>query len=497
MELVKIVTSSEMARVEAKSIHEGADPAEYMRLAGLHLAAQVDEYIKEHKKEERLLLLCGRGNNGGDAFAMAEILAKQKYRIKAYILFEDKELSTLNLFYKKRCIKAGIEVILIRSAYEITIEKEDIIIDGLLGTGFHGTLEGLMSEVVERANASHNPIIAIDIPSGLSGNDGCTDGSIMASLTICLGLPKIGLFINKGFDRVGVVRVVNFGMLPKFADEMETAAQLLISKSLKLPPIKRSRHKYQAGYVLAFSGSVSMPGAAALSTLAALRGGAGIVRLYSALGTVCPQLSAEVIHCHFDTADLSPIYHELKRASSLYFGPGLGRGSDVKALLDMLLKEANIPIILDADGLFLLGESDLRNKKIVLTPHRKEALRLMGVPDGDLDDRELFTRLHNYVNYHGVIVVLKGAPTFIFRKDAPVVIVDRGSPGMATAGSGDVLTGLLSALVATGGDLFEKVALAVALHAIAGEIAAIEMTPYCMIASDIIAALPESFSSLE
>lgn len=502
MKLIKVVTSSEMARVEAKSLHEGGDAAEYMRKAGIQLASALEHYIAEKQLKNPILLLCGRGNNGGDAYCMGEILAKAKYQVKAYALFEDDKVSELNLLYKKRCIKAGIEVVSLADIGQFQMGDGDIIVDGLLGTGFHGEIEGLMAGVIEKVNERKNPVFAIDIPSGLNGNDGSIAKLAMqASLTVSLGQPKMGLFINKGFDYVGEVSHVDFGMDLKFVEEMEIAAELLDSTSLRedFPKRRRSCHKYEAGYVLGFSGSPHMPGAAILSTLAAMRSGAGIVRLYSAKGTFCPSLAPEVIHCHWDLHHLDSIKEEMKRARSIYMGPGMGKGEDERQLVHFVLREAKCPIILDADALSLLEYADLKSaaRPVIMTPHRKEALRLMGVPQGNLDDRELFIRIHNFVNYHRVIFLLKGAPTFIFRPQHAPIISVRGSPGMATAGSGDVLTGILAALLAAGQDPLIAACFGTNFHGISGEIAAAEKTAMSMIASDMITALPDAYGTIK
>ncbi|HEY5260267.1 MAG TPA: NAD(P)H-hydrate dehydratase, partial [Rhabdochlamydiaceae bacterium] len=335
-------------------------------------------------------------------------------------------------------------------------------------------------------NKSDLPILALDIPSGLNGTTGEVESvAIDAVGTIFLGLPKIGFFLEKGWDHVGDLAGVDFGLPEKFMEEVKEEALLLDPTSLHLPPMNRSRYKYQAGYVLGIAGSPQMPGAAALAAAGVLRSGAGIVRLFSMPDTPTDQLLAEVIHEEYD---LKRIKEESKRAAAYFVGPGLGRTAATEKLLKQLLASLRLPTVLDADALYFLAKNPSTKlpKQSILTPHHGEMEKL-------LKKKPTLKTCQAYVEKHKATLVLKGAPSIVFHPGKKPLVIAHGDPGMATAGSGDVLTGILAGLLAQKMTPDEAAALGVYLHARAGEIAGLNLTSYCMIASDILKYLPQAF----
>ncbi|MGE5195899.1 MAG: NAD(P)H-hydrate dehydratase, partial [Anaerolineae bacterium] len=366
------------------------------------------------------------------------------------------------------------------------------------GTGFRGRAEGSLAKAIEKANHVKLPIIAIDIPSGVDGNTGDVGSvAINAALTVYLGLPKTGFFWGEGWNHVGLLRRADFGLPQEFVDQAKPQAHLVDSATLSnlLPPLKRNRHKYQAGYTLAFAGSVEMPGAAILSTSAAMRSGCGILRLFHPVdaASALSFSSVEVIKEGWDLKHLARILEESRRASSLLMGPGMGRGPLVQKALKKLLSTLSLPCILDADALYFLSEhpDTILPEKTVLTPHHQEMRRLLPQKDVTRETCQAF------VDEKKVTLVLKGAPTWIFCPSELPLIIPRGDPGMATAGTGDVLAGMIAALLAQKLGSKEAAALAVFLHALAGEIAASEKTSYCLVASDLLDYLPRAFSHLK
>ncbi|MDN3504954.1 MAG: NAD(P)H-hydrate dehydratase [Rhabdochlamydiaceae bacterium] len=500
MEQIKVVSAAQMAQAEAQSVSDGANGAEYMKAAGRALFHLIEETIEQKELDKRVVLLIGKGNNGGDAYTAGTILLKEKYDVRIYHLFDDKEVSELNLYHKKKCIKHGAEIIQITSADELVFHPTELVIDGLVGTGFSGKLEGLYAEVIRKVNQSHVVVLSIDIPAGVNGDNGRVEGeAIHASVTGYLGQPKIGFFINQGFDRVGALHQLDFGLDRSYVDSMESMAYLVDHHTFayELPKYKRTRHKYEAGYVLAFAGSPSMPGAASLSTLAALRAGAGIVRLYTPKNTHLYHLAPEVIHSEWMTDNFASLNSELSRAKSLYIGPGLGREIEARKLLDYILQNFAKPIVLDADAIFHLRDRDLSqfDHPLVLTPHRKECMYLLGI-EQKIEDLKLFAQIQEYVEKNRVVLVLKGAPTVIFRPHEKPSIVVSGDPAMATAGSGDVLTGVIAALLAQGIEPYMASALGTTIHGLSGEIASGEKTVFSVIASDLIEYLHEAIFHL-
>lgn len=497
MDTIKVVTAREMARLEAISIKEGMNSADYMNQAGRGIAEWIESLIVEHDLDRQVVLLVGKGNNGGDAFRAGRILLKEKYRVRAYVMHSESEGSELNIYHRKKFIKHGGEVCPIASVEDLEIFPNELIVDGLLGTGFNGECKGLLREVIEYVNAKKVPVLSIDIPSGLSGDTGLLGKtSICSSYTAYLGQPKLGFFINEGYSVVGYLKSIDFGLEDHYVDAMQTEAFLVEKSALisLLPPIHKTRHKYQAGYVIGITGSKKMPGAAMLSSLATLRGGAGMVRVYTPEDGGHYLLAAEVIH---DRWNKEAIIQEMHRAKSLYIGPGMGRDEEAKKLVFDMLKVSKIPMVIDADALYHIAQCDLSEYKqpMILTPHRRECLHLLGL-NKDIKDQELMKAIREYVSHNRSILILKGAPTFIFRPDQPPFIILCGDPGMATAGSGDVLTGILAALLAQGLNMEQAALLGVALHGTAGEQAAEDKTSYSIIASDLIDYLHEAFTHL-
>lgn len=481
----KVVTADEMARVEKLAYTQGHSDAQFMDNAAQAIGGIAETFIAKHGLDRQVSLLAGKGNNGGDAYTAGMRLLEKGFSVSAFPLYPLESCSPLCRERRQQFERAGGKI---QAAGTFPFGDKGIILDGVVGTGFQGKAEGILAAAITQANQSKLPILSIDIPSGVNGNTGEVGSvAIRARETICLGLPKLGFFIGNGWDYVGVLVQADFGLPTRFTDQAQAEAYLLNEQNLFLPVVKRSRHKYEAGYVLGVAGSKAMAGAALLSCLAALRSGAGIVRLFHAPDMPHCYAPFEVIKEPYDS---DRIMEECKRASSLFIGPGLGRTSETKKLLKNLLPLLTLPVICDADALYFLDECELP-KSCILTPHRGEMQRLLsGHPP-------VLSQCQAYAEQKNTTIVLKGGPTFIFHPRTKPLIVTRGDPGMATAGSGDVLTGVLAALAAQKCDLRTTAALGAYLHGIAGEIAALKKTSYGLIASDIIASLPEAFLSIE
>jgi len=490
----KIISAREMARIEKKSIEAGASSERYMLKAGEGIASHVEAFMQKHQEKE-ITLLVGKGNNGGDAFVAGALLLKKGYTVHAYHLFKTEESSSLCQKYEKAFKQASGTVTFPSKTTDITLAG--VILDGLLGTGFQGEVKGLLLDVIELANASKCPVISIDIPSGVDGNTGqASPTAIEATETIFLGLPKIGFFLNGGYNFIGALRSVDFGIEATYLDEAKTSAAFLNKVALQplLPPLTRTRHKYQAGYLLAVAGSPGMAGAAMLTSLAALRTGAGIVRLFHPFGMESEFLRApyEIIRTPYKK-EIAPILLEMKRAAACLIGPGLGKETNLTTFLKKLFSKITVPTVIDADGLFHLKEViDHPSFPCVLTPHHQEMLRLLDKTQFD----DVLAECQTFVNERQVTLALKGAPTFIFHPHEVPLVIARGDPGMATAGTGDVLTGMIGALLAQKLKPRAAAALGVYLHARAGELVARAHTSYDLIASDLLEALPEVFKEI-
>jgi hydroxyethylthiazole kinase-like uncharacterized protein yjeF len=474
----KIVTAEEMKRIEGMAYAQGHLEGTFMDNAGMAIAHIVENFIMTLKLDKEVTLLAGKGNNGGDAFTAGALLLSRGFSVQAYHPFPLENCTPLCQQKAKQFEQAG---------GKKATEMRGVLLDGLVGTGFQGKVEGVLANTISQANQSHLPILSIDIPSGVNGNTGeVGSAAIQALATIYLGLPKIGFFIGQGWDFVGELIGADFGLPSRFTDQAKAEAYLVDEGKLFLPPIRRSRHKYETGYVLGIAGSMTMSGAAALACMGAFRAGAGIVRLFHSSDMETSSLPWEIIR---EERDILRILEECSRAAALFVGPGLGRTREEEKFLQKLLPKLSLPMVLDADALFFLPEMEMP-KKCILTPHRREMERLLG------NSAVTLKSCQDYVDEKNATLILKGGPSMVFHPKSKPLIATHGDPGMAKAGTGDVLTGVIAALLSQKCDLRTAAALGVTLHGLAGEAAALEKTPYGVIASDLIEKLPEALHSM-
>ncbi len=498
---MKVVTAKEMSRCEKEAFAEGASEQQFMFAAGKGVADAVRNYVVDNWCDECVTILCGKGNNAGDGYVAASLLHDSGYRIVVFQLFPIESCSELCQYHQRRFLDMGGVVNHLEEGENVSFPSSGVILDGLLGTGFKGETKELLAHVIKQANESSLPIISIDIPSGINGNDGSRGGeAIIAAMTVFLGLPKVGFFLEKGPRHVGELCCVDFGLGQTYIDSAQEQYQYLQLHDVRhfLPAIWRDRHKYEAGYVVGLAGSPGMPGAAILSCLAALRGGAGMVRLLYPQGMEAELSSApyEIVRQAYDSSDGDMIIRILNGASAVFIGPGIGREDGMRHLLSQILPELSVPCIFDADGLNIIANDDGLSfpKGAIITPHLGEMCRLLGCAKKKRIDAEFLLSCKKYCIERKLIGIVKGVTTVIIQPSEPPIVFQCGDPGMATAGSGDVLTGLIATLLAQGLTPIHAAQLGVAFHGEAGKKAAREKTSYCMIASDIIEAFPEVYT---
>ncbi len=501
---MKIVTSKEMAALESQAYKDGLSEEDFMELAGEGVAFIVTDYIENHGLEPHILLLCGKGNNAGDAYVAGIHLLELEYQVTALQVVPIDQTGNLCKTNYKRFLEAGGKAWDGKTPLDqLFYYGVGLIVDGLFGTGFRGTVQEPFASIIDLANKSGKPIIAIDIPSGLNGEDGQVEGEVINAVeTAFLGLPKVGFFLREGWDCVGKLRRVDFGLPEKYIEERHTKMTMLTADFLQplLPKVRRSRNKYQAGYVVGLAGSREMPGAAILSATAALHGGAGIVRMLypEDMRDELIQAPIELLKTAYQPDDYATILGYLNKASAVYVGPGLGQSPAVRKLLSEVLPKIEVPCVLDADALNFLAETTVKlPENTILTPHRGELSRLLKLNHIDEINWELLDACQKFATKRSVTLLLKGGPTFIFHRDKPISVNPAGDPGMATAGSGDVLTGLIAALLAQGMPAAHAAMMGAFLHGSAGEHAAIDLTSYCVTASDIINYFPEAMMFTE
>lgn len=499
---MKVVSSKQMAYLESQAYRDGSTEEVFMENAGRGVAIETHTFADDNHLPSEVILLCGKGNNAGDAYVAGIHLLSWGYKVTAFQISSIHDASPLCKAHYTRFKENGGIIQDINHLEEIKFPDHGIILDGLFGTGFHGSAREPFGPAIELANKSGLPIISIDIPSGLNGETGIVEGpAIRATETIFLGLPKTGFFLQDGWNYVGKLRHVDFGLPHSYIDESDSELILLTEDMLRhhLPPILNSRHKYQAGYVVGLAGSPGMPGAGILSAYATLRSGAGIVKMLHPLGME-EELAAspyEVIKVGYKYEDREQIIDFLNQATASFIGPGIGRTPEVRALIKEILPRLKKPCVIDADALTIIGEDKLSPPEgAILTPHAGEMIRLMSQSTPSPHSKDFLEECQRYCEDHHVTLVLKGGPTFIFHPHEVPMVNAHGDPGMATAGSGDVLTGVIAAFLAQGLSPLYAASIGVFLHGIAGEIAADEKTSYSLIAGDLIETLPEAFRHL-
>lgn len=494
---MKILSAQQMRDLETQAYREGASEETFMEQAGAGIARVVEDYLQKNHLQKKVLLLCAKGNNSGDAYVAGRYLIEAGCSVQALQSVPIETCSPLCIKNQQRFLQAGGSTV-----QKFPFPEQGIILDGLFGTGFRGILQEPFASLVRTANASQMPILAIDIPSGLNGDTGEAQGDVIhAQETIFLGAPKRGFFMKDGWNYVGKLRYVDFGLPQKFIENAKAEMVMLTDDLMQplLPPIKRSWHKYERGYVTGIAGSPDMPGAAILSSWAALTAGAGIVRLIHREGMQA-ELSAaplELVRQTFVMQNLQPVIDSINKSAASFIGPGIGRTPEALAILKYVLTHTTKPTVIDADALTLLSEQDIPlPAHTILTPHQGEMLRLLRVPKEKFTLDELLNQAQTYVDAKKMTLVLKGALTFILQPGLPIYVNPRGDPGMATAGSGDVLTGIITSFLAQGLMPHQAATLGVYIHALAGEQAAASKTSRCVIASDLILHLPDAFKEL-
>lgn len=494
-----------MSYLEMEAYRDGASETDFMEEAGSGVALVVHDFIERYGIGRHIALLCGKGHNAGDAYVAGIHLLHLEYSVQAFQITPLAEASDLTRKNAQRFVTDGGTLIEVNTEEDLNFPEQGLILDGIFGTGFRGEVKEPFSWVIQAANDSGLMIIAIDIPSGLDGDTGIASATtIKATETAYLGLPKLGFFLNEGWDCVGYLRYVDFGLPQEYIEEIAEDFVLLTPDILvsMLPKIVRTRNKYEAGLVVGLAGSPGMPGAALLASTAALRGGAGIVKLLHPLemqhelGSVPLELVKMAYDpTHSEKTLSEEILSRLNAASAVFIGPGLGKSKPTRDLLKKIIPKLKVPSVLDADALDIIAEEEIEiPKNAVLTPHRGELSKLLNLPKEDKISLEFLKICQAWVEEKGVTLVIKGGPSFILHPHATIHVSAAGDPGMATAGTGDVLTGLIASLLAQKCEPFDAARLGVYLHGLAGEHAAQEKTSFCLIASDLIDQFPAAFA---
>lgn len=490
---MKIIRAEEMARIERLSFEGGCSEEAFMEQAGLGIT----NTLLSITKKSHITLLVSKGNNSGDAYVVGKYLLQKGYFPLA-LEISTKNRSSLCEIKRKEYLKGGGEI---KTYREGIVEHlpSTVFLDGLFGTGIKGEMEEPYTQLCAEVNASNHLIISIDIPSGLNGTTGiASKNTLQANHTIYLGCAKTGFFIHDGPKHTGTLHFVDFGLPLEYLEKASVDMQLFQKSYVCRKPraLKATRHKYENGCILSISGSKSMPGAALLNCMGAFRSGAGIVYLHTGKGTLLPQRPWELI---VSEGEVNEIPEKLfKKAHALVIGPGLEETSSNQKSIVKLLKESNIPSVIDASALNMIASTNNLTfpRNSVLTPHLQEMHRLLMLKERSPIDLPFLKLCQDYARINKVTLLLKGAPTFIFDGNAPPIAMLEGCAGLAKAGSGDVLSGIIAAFLARGFTSKKSALLGTYIHSLAGKYAADEKSHLSLTASDLIDKLPLAIKNL-
>ncbi len=520
---MKVVTPAQMREIDRAVIEDLKIPGrDLMERAGENVAEAARELLATARPDPLIVLLAGKGNNGGDALVAARLLAEQGLRTKTFLLAELKELQEDAALNGDRLFQARLPLTELVDENDLSglrdvLQEADLVIDGIFGTGFTGAARGISAAAIKLVNNASRGgmplrVVAVDIPSGLNGASGEAAGAVIrADRTVTMGLPKTGMVRGEGLNCCGWITVAEIGFPPNAIAGVESDLEMITGDDLTelLPPRVRAAHKGEYGHVLVIAGSPGMTGAAALASSAALRAGAGLVTLgisqglNSILETKCTEVMTLPLP---ETAagTLSPdaagmILEFCRKTSAVALGPGLSRNPETGLLVKELIRNCPIPMVIDADGLNLIAEDPSilaeARSPLILTPHPGEMGRLTGLKKEELfRDREAAAR--SFARRYKLTLVLKGAGTLIASPEGPLAVNVNGNPGMATGGTGDVLTGLIAGFLAQGLPAGDSARLGVFVHGAAGDRAVERMGQISMIASDLLDEVPAALKAL-
>jgi len=512
---MKIVAPHQMKLIDETAIYKYGIPG----IVLMENAARcvVDEILSlKTNCAARAVIFAGKGNNGGDAFAVARHLSNKGWAVLVYALCKQEDVKGDALINLNILLNMGIKVNFIPNDAVLdqnTVHKIEqdialcgIVVDGIYGTGFKGQIKGNISTIIDIINRLSAITVAIDVPSGVDASSGkVSDPHIKAYCTVTFQLAKIGLLIHPGCEAAGMIRIADIGIPKNVNDEFDIktwAIDFDMAKQL-LPVRVQNSNKGDYGKILLIAGSRGMTGAACLAAKAAYKAGAGLVYLCipSSICSIYEQNVIDAVKLPYDDENkgflnkksLQYIVNQCRSKDVVSIGPGLGIDSETVSCVNEILMHVKNPLVIDADALNALSISGIEginfNGNAVLTPHPKEMSRLTGLSVEEIENDRIGVAL-SFSHTINAIVVLKGSRTVVAMPDGRAYINTTGNPGMAVAGSGDLLTGIISAFAGQGLPLDKAAAIGVFVHGLAGDLAAQKIGMHGMTAEDILYSIP-------
>jgi ADP-dependent NAD(P)H-hydrate dehydratase / NAD(P)H-hydrate epimerase len=501
---MKIVTAKQMHSIDHRAIRSYGIPGPVlMENAASAIMAEMELFFNG-LGNVRVGILCGKGNNGGDGLALARRLRIRGIVVRVALLAPFSAVrgeAKINLSILRKMDVEIIQNAASRNVADI-VSWSDILVDALLGVGLSSPVKGVYAQAVSQMNASGRPVVAVDLPTGINADTGAVMGAaIKADLTVTMALLKRGLVLHPGAGYAGAVRVADIG-IPSEVVEKEHIKLNLLDRTAAwgiAEERKRDAHKGDFGHALIIAGSPGKAGAAVMAAKAALRTGPGLVSVATPNGLV-PIIQAQVSEAMCIPADESiegtlgigsenTLLAATETMDAVAIGPGLSTHFETAQVVRHLIQRITVPLVIDADGLNALVEDrDLLLKAkapVIVTPHPGEMGRLLGISSAEVQQDRINIATH-FAQQYRVTVILKGAGTVVALANGEVFVNSTGNPGMATGGTGDVLTGMIAGFLAQGIPVVQAACLSVYLHGLAGDMAAKDKGESSLIAGDVI-----------
>ncbi len=513
---MRVLTAAQMREADRRTIEDiGIPSLVLMENAGRQVVAAM-EAIHTDLLERTVAVLCGRGNNGGDGFVVARTLLQRGVDVAVFLIGQVSDVrgdARVNLDILGRL---GVTVVEIADgqAWELHLSEIrdcNLIVDAIFGTGLNAPVRGMIESVIADVNASGIPVVSIDLPSGLSA-DSCDPigDSIEAETTVTLAAPKLPLVLPPAENRAGDIVIADIGIPGDIIDGLDGPRVELLTRSGArelLTPRTPDSHKGDYGHVMLVAGSKGKTGAAHLSAMGALRSGAGLVTVatpaccQAIVAGMAPEYMTIGLKDSESGLDADGVDDLIEQARDVIaIGPGLGQGAGTKAFVKSLVDRAAMPLVIDADGLNAFNDdpdrlSGREGRDVIITPHPGEMARLVGMSTDEVQASRVEIA-RNFAVAHHVYVVLKGHRTLIATPDGKIFINPTGNAGMATGGTGDVLTGMIAAWLGQLLDAEAACTLAVYLHGMAGDLADADEGDVALTASDLVAHLGDAVQEL-
>lgn len=509
---MKACFAEQMRRIDRAASERGGIPSiVLMENAAIACVNELKKDFAELEKQS-IAVFCGKGNNGGDGFAIARHLFNMGVDVSVFLVcgteFTGDAKINFDIIQKT---DIDIEVITDTENLKYIIKSFDIAIDAIYGTGIHGTVRGISYDVIEEINANAKYVLAVDIPSGIDADSGEVCGvCVKADKTVTFAAYKIGMLMFPGADYVGEVTVADISIPEYILNEEGCGINVTDAELVRrsIPKRQNNSHKGDYGKLLIIAGSRGMTGAAYMAALSAVRAGSGLVTLgiCESLNNVMEEKTTEVMtlplpdtNGHLSESAAEKLAETVNKYDAVLIGPGLGRSGDVFEAVRAVLVNSRVPVIVDADAINVLSQDMSILSRcgcgLIFTPHAAEMSRLSGMDISYIEDNRLVVS-REFSEEYGATLILKGHHTVVTASDLTQYINITGNPGLAKGGSGDVLAGITAAFAARGTDEAAAALSAVYIHGLAADIAAEKKSVDSVLATDIIECIPDAMKAV-